>query len=560
MRRTLLAALVAVFGLVVFATGAAAQAAPGFTELDSVSSASVQGNQDSELPAVSADGRFVAFVSLSDNLVAGDTNGAADIFVRDRLTGATERVSVSSTGAQANGDSGLLNGMGGPSISADGRFVAFDSQASNLVKGDTNGAIDVFVRDRLTGTTERVSVASNGTQGDGDSTHPAISADGSRVAFGSFAATLVQPDTNFASDVFVHDRTTGATVRISDAPDGSQGNNWSFSPDLNGNGHLVVFDTFASNLGGNPNATVQVFLRDLDAGVLEPISSPPGSTDPLEQGQLGSISPDGRFVVFDERSSTLLPRAIVLLDRTTGTREIESVNDAGAQGNDDSSNPVVTADGRFVSFDSVASNLVSDDTNNRSDVFVRDRQAATTRRVSVGSNGEQGDLDSLGPAIDADGQVTAFFSAASTLVPESGQSFFAYDIFVRDARPPADLALTLSDAPDPATVRGTLTYTATIANAGPTNATGVTLVADLPAGATFLSASGAACTRQGKAKSDGTLTCAVGALAAGTSTTVTIVVQPTMVGTISLAAKVYADQPDPNRANNSATQTTTIIR
>src|SRR5439155_25296092 len=121
------------------------------------------------MPADCDDGRFVALVSLSDNLVPGDTNSAADIFVRDRLTGTTERVSVSSTGAQANGNSGLLNGMGGPSISADGRYVAFDSQASNLVKGDTNGAIDVFVRDRLTGTTERVSVARNGAQVNGDS-------------------------------------------------------------------------------------------------------------------------------------------------------------------------------------------------------------------------------------------------------------------------------------------------------------------------------------------------------------------------------------------------------
>ena len=164
MKRTATAALVAAFGLVVFVAGAAAQAAPGFTELDSVSSTGVQGDRDSELPAVSADGRFVAFASFSDNLIPGDTNGAADIFVRDRLTGTTERVSVSSTGAQANGDSGIVNGMGGPSISADGRFVAFDSQASNLVKGDTNGAIDVFVRDRLTGMTERDSVASDGAR------------------------------------------------------------------------------------------------------------------------------------------------------------------------------------------------------------------------------------------------------------------------------------------------------------------------------------------------------------------------------------------------------------
>src|SRR5205823_3576068 len=165
-------------------------------------------------------------------------------------------------------------------------------------------------------------------------------------------------------------------------------------------------------------------------------------------------------------------------------------------------------------------------------------------------NGEQGDLDSLGQAIDADGRVIAFYSDAATLVPESRQSFFAYDIFVRDARPPADLALTLTDSPDPASFHGTLTYTATIVNAGPTSASGVTLVAELPAGANFVSASGAACVRQGKSKSGGTLTCAGGTLAAGGSSTVTIVVQPTKVGTISLAAKVYADQPDPNRANN----------
>src|SRR6059058_659740 len=185
MSKKLVAALAAGLTLLGPVGGAAALPAPGFTELVSVSSAGVQGNQDSELPAVSGDGRFVAFVSLADNLVPGDTNGAVDVFVRDRLTGTTERVSVSSTGVQGNAGSGLLNGMGGPSISADGRYVAFDSQASNFVKGDTNNAIDVFVRDRTTGTTERVSVSSVGMQGNGDSTHPSISADGSRVAFDS---------------------------------------------------------------------------------------------------------------------------------------------------------------------------------------------------------------------------------------------------------------------------------------------------------------------------------------------------------------------------------------
>jgi uncharacterized repeat protein (TIGR01451 family) len=560
MPRPWLATLVAAAATLVVAAGAGAQAAPGFTELESVSSTGTQGDQDSELASVSADGRYVAFASFSDNLVAGDTNGAADIFVRDRVTGTTERVSVSSTGRQGKADSGIVNGMGGPSISADGRYVAFDSQASNLVRGDTNDAIDVFVHDRVTGATERVSVSSAGVQGDGDSTHPSISADGTRVAFESFADTLVSPDTNFSEDVFVHDRITGATVRVSDAADGTQGNNSSFGAASNGSGHVVVFSTFASNLGGNTVGTSQVMLRDLDRGTLVPISAQ--GDDFLERSNDARITPDGRFVVWDESSSTLLPRAIVRLDRKTGMREIESVNDAGEAGNDDSSLPDPSSDGRFVAFTSMGSNLVADDTNGRLDVFVRDTVAHTTHRVSVGSNGEQGDLDSFGPAVDSDGQVIAFTSDSSTFVPET-QTFFADDVFIRDARPPADLMLALADSPDPVTVRGTLTYTATISNDGPANAAGVTLVGDLPAKTRFVSASGATCTRPGKAKTDGTLTCQVGELNAGASATVRIVVkptrtEPTRTATLTFSAKIYADQPDPNRANNSATATTTV--
>jgi hypothetical protein len=557
MPRPCLAALAAGAAALVLATGTSAQPAPGFTELDSVSSAGVQGNQDSELPAISADGRYVAFASFSDNLVPGDTNGKVDVFVRDRLTGTTERVSVSSTGVQGNGNSGILNGMGGPSISADGRFVAFDSAASTLVKGDTNNTIDVFVHDRVTGTTERESVSSTGVQGNGDSTHPSISADGNRVAFDSFADTLVQPDTNFSQDVFVHDRTTGATVRVSDTQAGVQGNNFSFGADVNGNGHLVTFSTFASNLGGNTVGTVQVMLRDLDSGALIPISSQ--GDDFLERSSDARITPDGRFIVWDESSSNILPRAIVRLDRTTGTREIESVNDAGTNGNDDSSLPDLSSDGRFVAFASMASNLVTDDTNGRVDVFVRDTVAHTTRRVSVGSAGEQGDLDSVAPAVDSDGQVISFQSSASTFVPET-QTFFANDIFVRDARPAADLALALTDSPDPVSVRGTLTYTATVTDGGPTNVTGLTLVGDLSPDVIFQSATGATCSRAGKGKTDGTITCQVGSLIAGASTTVQLVVQPAHTGSLTFAPKVYADQPDPNQANNTASVTTTVTK
>src|SRR5919198_1762863 len=145
MRTSLIVGLAgAVITVLTFATGATAVPAPGFTELVSVSSAGVQGNQDSELASISADGRYVAFASLSDNLVPGDTNGSSDIFVRDRVTGTTERVSVSSAGREGNANSGLLNGMAGPSISADGRYVVFDSEASNPVKGDNKGGAHVF--------------------------------------------------------------------------------------------------------------------------------------------------------------------------------------------------------------------------------------------------------------------------------------------------------------------------------------------------------------------------------------------------------------------------------
>src|SRR6266550_4538467 len=262
--RTISVVALAAAGVLVLSAAAAAEPAPGFTELVSVSSGGVQGNQDSQRPSVSADGRFVAFASLSDNLVPADTNANSAFFVRDRRTGTTQRVSVSSAGRQADRDSGLLNGMGGPSISADGRYVAFDSEATNLVKGDTNGNADVCVHDIMTGTTERVSVATGGAQANAGGTEPDISGDGRFVAFVSFSDNLV-PDTNFTGDVFVHDRQTGVTERISQAPDGSDANGQSlFAPRLNDDGRFVYFTSFASNLvaGDTDNGDLDAYLFD----------------------------------------------------------------------------------------------------------------------------------------------------------------------------------------------------------------------------------------------------------------------------------------------------------
>jgi len=190
-----------------------AHAAPGITERVSIASDGTQGNNMSGrrgAPASSANGRFIAFDSLASNLVVGDTNGTTDVFVRDRQTGTTERVSVGKNKSQANSFSSA------PSISADGRFIAFASFASNLVRGDTNGTTDVFVHDRQTGTTERVSVDSAGAQANDASTDPAISGDGTLVAFFSAASNLVPNDTNscvfpavaffngHCPDIFVH--------------------------------------------------------------------------------------------------------------------------------------------------------------------------------------------------------------------------------------------------------------------------------------------------------------------------------------------------------------------
>jgi Tol biopolymer transport system component len=234
----------------------------GQTGLVSVSTAGVKGNGDSWFPTMSADGRFIAFNSEATNLVAGDTNGRIDVFVRDLQTGQTTRVSVGTGGTQSNGSTqGFL--------SAEGRFVALSSGASNLVSGDTNGFGDVFVHDRQTGQTTRVSVSSAGAEGNGDSEDASVSADGRYVAFRSAASNLVPGDTNGVVDEFVHDRVTGRTVRVNVASDGSQANAAStgdddgccITPVISADGRSVVISSLASNLvAGDTNNVDDVFV------------------------------------------------------------------------------------------------------------------------------------------------------------------------------------------------------------------------------------------------------------------------------------------------------------
>ena len=438
--------------------------------VDSAGNEATGGFVGSDSPAISADGRFVAFRSEASNLVPGDTNTCGpftspcqDIFVRDGQTGVTERVSVDSAGGQAN------NLSSSPAISGDGRFVAFSSEASNLVAGDTNGRRDVFVHDRQAGATARVSVDSAGNEATGGlfgSFSPAISADGRFIAFFSFASNLVVGDTNTCGpfttpgtcpDVFVHDRQTGATARVSvdsvgnEATGGAFG---SFSPAISADGRFVAFGSAASNLvTGDTNDFTDVFVHDRQTGATARVSVDSAGN----QGNFGSSSPaisaDGRFVAFWSFTSDLVTgdtndfTDVFVHDRQTGATARVSVDSAGNQAEvppiggvacvtpspfpcGTRAPPSLSADGRFVAFFSEAFNLVAGDSNDFTDVFVHNRLTGVTERVSVDSVGVQGNGNSGSPAISGGGRLIAFSSFASNLV--AGDTNGLFDIFVHD--------------------------------------------------------------------------------------------------------------------------------
>src|SRR4028119_204549 len=398
----------------------------------SVDSAGNLGNSGSYRPSISADGRFVVFYSEASNIVPEDTNGKTDVFVRDRLTNTTTLVSLDSAGNQANSPSFAA------SISADGRFVAFSSLASNIVPGDTNNTFDIFVRDTLTNTTTRVSVDSAGNQGNGGSDNPSISADGRFVAFTSVASNIVPGDTNNTSDIFVRDRLTNTTTRVSVDSAGNQGNFFSGSASISADGRFVAFSSNSSNLvPGDPNNRDEIFVRDLSTNTTTRVSV--DSAGNLGNGfsYSASISADGRFVAFSSDATNLVPgddtnssRDILVRDRLTNTTTRVSVDSAGNQANSSSFAPSISADGRFVAFYSEATNLVLGDTNNTYDIFVRDTLTNTTTRVSLDSAGNQGNGFSYSPSISADGRFVAFESTTSNFVP--GDTNNNRDIFVAD--------------------------------------------------------------------------------------------------------------------------------
>jgi Tol biopolymer transport system component len=410
----------------------AAGAGPGSTTRVSTATGGGQADGRSFVPAISPDGRYVAFYSDASNLVSGDTNGARDVFVRDLQTGETTRVSVSGSGAEANGDSFA------PALSSDGRYVAFASAATNLVEGDTNDANDVFVRDRQTNTTTRVSVGYDGSQANGGSDQPSLSGDGRMVAFISSATNIVNGGTNNVRNAFVYDRQTGTAVVVSVNTDGTPADLDSATPVVSANGKFVAFSSFADNLiPVDENEGSDIFVRDLQAATTERVSEFTGDFEGEGDSLRPSISADGRYVAFDSDDWNLVwgdtndDFDVFVNDRATTVTTRVSVDDSGTQANSESLRPSMSADGRYVAFYSDASNLVSGDTNGATDVFVHDRRSGALKRVSVSSGGNDGNGDSLRPAIDASGRLVAFESDASNLVTGDSNGFT--DVFVRDA-------------------------------------------------------------------------------------------------------------------------------
>ncbi|MFB4308557.1 TolB family protein [Actinomadura sp. GTD37] len=361
---------------------------------------------------MSGNGRYVVFTSAATDLVPGDTNGVPDVFLHDRRTRKTERVSVSGAGAEGNGKSYE------PSISANGRYVAFTSEASNLVDGDGNGTLDVFLKDRWTGVTTNLHVDSDEDQGNSAAFSPSVSADGRYVAFRSASVNLAPGIDNGFFNVFLRDVAAGTTEAASLSTAGEPLWGQSGEPSVSADGRYVAFTSEASNVvPDDTNEASDVFVRDRRAKTTTRVSVPvSGGQFALGSGA-PSISANGRYVAFgaasDEWTSHVYRR-----DLRRGTTRQVSADAQGAPGNGDSAWPSISADGRLVAYESRATNLASgEDTNDTIDVFLTDLRTRATTRVSVSATGEQGDGRSEALGISGDGRTVLFGSAASTARP-----------------------------------------------------------------------------------------------------------------------------------------------
>jgi len=397
----------------------------GTTTRVSVSSSGAQGNAESRGSSIAPDAQVIAFFSSASNLVAGDTNAVADVFVYDAATAQTTRVSVGPGGVQANGASIAS------SLSGDGRYVAFDSAATNLIADDTNAKSDVFLYDRSTTTVERISVTSSGGQASADSFSPDITPDGRFVAFLSYADFDSGGSATGQVSVYLRDRQLGTTTLVA--------SNHSLSPSVSDDGRYVAFSTDSPIVPGDTNGQSDVFVRDMATGVTTRVSVASDGTQANSASERGAISGDGRYVAFESYASNLVAGDtngsidVFLHDMMTGTTSRVSVSSSGAQG-DNNSTPrdhdgagrFISRGGRFVAFRSSATNFGGPS----GALYARDTQLGTTTVLSAATDGTEG--TGLNGVVSANGRYFAFESSSSTLVP--GDTNAVRDVFLRDTQ------------------------------------------------------------------------------------------------------------------------------
>lgn len=410
----------------------------------STSSSGAQGDGDSALVCgarISRDGQYVVFRSVATNLTGDDTHGNSQIYRKNLATGVIELVSVGASGG-ANGN--CFN----PSVSADGRYVTFSTGSSDLVANDFNGQGDVFLRDMQTGITRLVSIDGSGTQGNLTSDSSMLSADGRYVAFRSLANNWGFADSNGDSDIFVKDLVTGAIKLVSvnaGGTDSGSGYSGMTTPEISDDGRYVAFSSAATNLvAGDTNGRFDVFRRDLLTQTTIRVSLGQSGAQGNGDGFSNAMSADGRYIAFSSWSTNLVSKDtngtldVFVRDCQSNTTERVSVDSTGKEGNGKSGDGntggwgvSISANGRYVAFQSEADNLLgkNKDTNNASDVFVRDRQLNKTTRESVTASGAQGNGASTVPSLSGDGSVVMFVSGATNLV--SGDTNGKLDVFVR---------------------------------------------------------------------------------------------------------------------------------
>jgi Tol biopolymer transport system component len=387
-------------------------------------------------PSLSTDGQLVVFDSTGESLAAGDANGVGDVFLRDMLTGVTEIVSFSTSGAQ--GDGGSRYGRMSPS----GRFVTFISTAQNFVTpSEIDSHEDVFLRDRTAGTTTKISVSPSGGASDGVSYLPDLSDDGNRVVFQSGAENLVAVDGNGVFDVFVRDLAQGTTLLLSRSTGGGGGNKDSYQPSISNDGRFVAFTSDANDLvAGDTNNRADVFLYDLQTATLERISLGPNGIEGDGHSREASISGDGGVVIFASSATNLVAgdtnawQDIFERDTALNTTALLSKSQGGALPNYSSFSSALSVDGRYATFTTGATNITSPPTQQPVGMVRVDRASGAV--VPVALSGCNVPLTMMtSPAISPDGSIVAFASRSALVVPDDVND--RYDVFVHDPDAPA---------------------------------------------------------------------------------------------------------------------------